>query len=278
MTGSNSPTAQYKNFTDRFKRDSESAASRASSFSGLPTWLKWMLYALAGMLLLTIVQSIGDTDRLTSTPVSREMLRWAVPVLLAGLGGLFAERSGIVNIGLEGMMILGMWFGAWGALQFGPWIGLAVGIGGGALGGLLHAVATVTFGVDQIISGVAINILAPASTRYLSQEVWGSPTQSPRIDGIGDWDLPFLAGGSIFGWESPDILLTIGKWEWWFVSDVADILRGLLRGPCLRCSSYRSALGCCGAPASVCGFEFQVKTHKLARPRASISICTDTSP
>ena len=233
MTGSNSPTAQYKNFTDRFKRDSESAASRASSFSGLPTWLKWMLYALAGMLLLTIVQSIGDTDRLTSTPVSREMLRWAVPVLLAGLGGLFAERSGIVNIGLEGMMILGMWFGVWGALQFGPWIGLAVGIGGGALGGLLHAVATVTFGVDQIISGVAINILAPASTRYLSQEVWGSPTQSPRIDGIGDWDLPFLAGGSIFGWESPDILLTIGKWEWWFVSDVADIFRGLLRGTSL---------------------------------------------
>ncbi len=94
-------------------------------------------------------------------------------------------------------------------------------------------VATVTFGVDQIISGVAINILAPASTRYLSQEVWGSPTQSPRIDGIGDWDVPFLAGGSVFGWESPDILLTIGKWEWWFVSDVADILRGLLRGTSL---------------------------------------------
>ena len=198
-----------------------------------PLWLKWMIYALLGILLLTIVQSIGDTDKLTSTPISREMLRWAVPVLLAGLGGLFAERSGIVNIGLEGMMILGMWFGAWGAIEFGPWIGLWVGVLGGALGGLLHAIATVSFGVDQIISGVAINILAPASTRYLSQEVWGSPTQSPRIDGIGDWDVPFLAGGSIFGWESPDLLLTIGKWEWWFISDVADLLRGLLRGTSL---------------------------------------------
>jgi simple sugar transport system permease protein len=202
-------------------------------FNSLPTAVKWMVYALLGMLLLTIVQSIGGTDKLTSAPISREMLRWALPVLLAGLGGLFAERSGVVNIGLEGMMILGMWFGAWGALEFGPWIGMFIGIAGGGLGGLLHAVATVTFGVDQIISGVAINILAPAGTRYLSQEVWGSPTQSPRIQGIGDWDVPFLAGGSIFGWESPDILLTVANWEWWYVSDVADFSRGLLRGTSL---------------------------------------------
>jgi simple sugar transport system permease protein len=202
-------------------------------FNSLPTAVKWMVYALLGMLLLTIVQSIGGTDKLTSAPISREMLRWALPVLLAGLGGLFADRSGVVNIGLEGMMILGMWFGAWGALQFGPWIGMFIGIAGGGLGGLLHALATVTFGVDQIISGVAINILAPAGTRYLSQEVWGSPTQSPRIQGIGDWDVPFLAGGSLFGWESPDILLTIAAWEWWFVSDVADFSRGLMRGTSL---------------------------------------------
>ena len=202
-------------------------------FNALPTAIKWMVYALLGILLLTVVQSIGDTDKLTSAPVSREMLRWTLPVLLAGLGGLFADRCGVVNIGLEGMMILGMWFGAWGALEFGPWIGMLIGIFGGALGGLLHAVATVTFGVDQIISGVAINILAPAGTRYLSQEVWGSPTQSPRTTGIGDWDVPFLAGGSIFGWESPDILLTIAQWEWWFVSDVADFSRGLLRNTSL---------------------------------------------
>jgi len=205
----------------------------SQSFAKLPTAVKWMLYALVGMLLLTIVQSIGGTDKLTAGPVSREMLRWALPVLLAGLGGLFAERAGVVNIGLEGMMILGMWFGAWGALEFGPWIGLAIGVLGGAIGGLLHAVATVTFGVDQIISGVAINILAPAGTRYLSQEVWGSPTQSPRLDGIGDWDVPFLAGGSLFGWDSPDLLLTVSKWELWFISDVADFSRGLLRGTSL---------------------------------------------
>ncbi len=201
--------------------------------NSLPAWARWMLYAALGVFVLTVVQSFSDTNRLTLTPTSREMVRWAVPVLLAGLGGLFSERAGIVNIGLEGMMILGMWFGAWGALQFGPWIGLLVGIAGGAVGGLLHALATITFGVDQIISGVAINILAPGATRFLSQEVWGSPTQSPRIDGIGDWDVPFLAGGSIFGWESPDILLTITQAELWFISDMSGLLRGLLRGTSL---------------------------------------------
>ncbi len=174
-------------------------------FNARPAWLKWMVYALAGILLLTIVQSIGDTDKLTSTPISREMLRWAIPVLLAGLGGLFAERAGIVNIGLEGMMILGMWFGAWGALEFGPWIGLLIGISGGALGGLLHAVATVTFGVDQIISGVAINILAPAITRYLSEEVAGVPSatlvrinpREPRVPGERHVSLPLGAAEAI---------------------------------------------------------------------------------
>ncbi len=231
------PTAQFndgvRKITDRFGLNRGGSPSPSTKRSRMPTAIKWMLYALAGMLLLTIVQSIGDTDKLTSAPISREMLRWSLPVLLAGLGGLFADRSGVVNIGLEGMMILGMWFGAWGALEFGPWMGLIIGVLGGASGGLLHAVATVTFGVDQIISGVAINILAPAGTRYLSQEVWGSPTQSPRVQGIGDWDVPFLAGGSIFGWDSPDILLTIANKEWWYISDIADFSRGLMRNTSL---------------------------------------------
>ena len=91
-----------------------------------------------------------------------------MPIGLAGLGGLWAERAGVVNIGLEGMMILGTWFGAWAGYQWGPWTGVAFGIIGGALGGLLHAIATVTFNVNHIVSGVAINILALGITRYLS--------------------------------------------------------------------------------------------------------------
>lgn len=195
----------------------------------MPAWARWMLYAAVGVLLLTIVQSISDTERLTQVSTSREMLRWAVPIFLAGLGGLFSERAGIVNIGLEGMLILGMWFGAWGSIEYGAWWGLLIGIAGGMIGGLLHAIATVTFQVDHIISGVAINILAPAITRYLSEEVWGSPTTSPQTAEVGKWDVPFLAGGTIFGWESPDWLLTVSQWEIWYVSDLAQLVRGLLR-------------------------------------------------
>ncbi|MGA0239548.1 MAG: ABC transporter permease [Acidimicrobiales bacterium] len=200
-----------------------------SRLETMPAWARWMLYAAAGVLLLTIVQSISDTERLTQVSTSREMLRWAVPIFLAGLGGLFSERAGIVNIGLEGMLILGMWFGAWGSIEYGAWWGLLIGIGGGMIGGLLHAIATVTFQVDHIISGVAINILAPAITRYLSEEVWGSPTTSPQTAEVGKWDVPFLAGGTIFGWESPDWLLTVSQWEIWYVSDLAQLVRGLLR-------------------------------------------------
>jgi ABC-type uncharacterized transport system permease subunit len=200
-----------------------------SRLETMPAWARWMLYAAAGVLLLTIVQSISDTERLTQVSTSREMLRWAVPIFLAGLGGLFSERAGIVNIGLEGMLILGMWFGAWGSIEYGAWWGLLIGIAGGMIGGLLHAIATVTFQVDHIISGVAINILAPAITRYLSEEVWGSPTTSPQTAEVGKWDVPFLAGGTIFGWESPDWLLTVSQWEIWYVSDLAQLVRGLLR-------------------------------------------------
>lgn len=200
-----------------------------SRLETMPAWARWMLYAAAGVLLLTIVQSISDTERLTQVSTSREMLRWAVPIFLAGLGGLFSERAGIVNIGLEGMLILGMWFGAWGSIEYGAWWGLLIGIAGGMIGGLLHAIATVTFQVDHIISGVAINILAPTITRYLSEEVWGSPTTSPQTAEVGKWDVPFLAGGTIFGWESPDWLLTVSQWEIWYVSDLAQLVRGLLR-------------------------------------------------
>jgi general nucleoside transport system permease protein len=202
-------------------------------YGAFPTWLRYSLAAAAGILVLTIVQSLepGGLARLTSQTASGAMLRWGVPILLAGLGGLYSERAGVVNIGLEGMMVLGTWFGAWGVLHGGPWLGLLYGLVGGALGGLLHAVATVTFKVDHIVSGVAINILAPGVVRFLSSELFtdfagGSITQSPSIAPLGNVTLPFLAGGNLFGWKTPDILGAIARWEIFFISDMATFARG----------------------------------------------------
>ncbi|MGB1489945.1 MAG: ABC transporter permease [Acidimicrobiales bacterium] len=198
--------------------------------SKVPAWVRWPVFAAFGILVLTLVQELGqnETSRLTATSTSQAMLRWCVPILLAGLGGLFSERAGVINIGLEGMMILGMWFGAWGAFNYGPYWGLLIGAIGGAIGGLLHAIATVGFGVDHIISGVAINILAPFAARFLSSEIFtqyqgGSITQSPRVESAGELTLPFLAGG----WGTPNLFKAMRNTDIPWLSDIGSVLLGL---------------------------------------------------
>lgn len=175
-------------------------------FTALRGWARYSLAAALGILVLSFVQAMepGGLERLTSENASGAMLRWSMPILLAGLGGLFAERAGVVNIGLEGMMVLGTWAGAYGYLHGGIWMAILVGLLGGAVGGLVHAIATVTFKVDHIVSGVAINILAPGLVRFLSQYAFagasgGSITQSPVIHGLPLVTVPFLAGGDLFG-------------------------------------------------------------------------------
>jgi ABC-type uncharacterized transport system permease subunit len=194
----------------------------AERWKALANWARWALMAAAGVLILTIVQSFSGTDLLTTPNASSGMLRWAMPIMLAGLGGLFSERVGVINIGLEGMMILGTWCGAIGAFEFGPWGGLICGLIGGALGGLLHAIATVQFGVDHIISGVAINILAPGLARFLSDRFFpqrgGSISQSPRVDGLGTFTVPGLS----------ELFEKIDGWGIFFLSDMAGLLEGLV--------------------------------------------------
>ncbi len=204
------------------------------AYRNAPAWLRWPIVAALGILVLAIVQSVGDTTLLTSSNSSSAMLKWSMPILLAGLGGLVSERAGIVNIGLEGMMILGTWFGAYGAFNWGPWWGIAAGLLGGALGGLIHAIATVSFGVDHIVSGVAINVLfgAGGATRYLSDQVFtgydgGAITQSPRVDRVGTFTMPFLSGGNIGSWETPDLLGWLDERSWFFISDMGRLLKGL---------------------------------------------------
>ncbi|MFD7876139.1 ABC transporter permease [Streptomyces sp. NPDC059766] len=192
--------------------------------SGRRMSLPVLLLVIAGVLVLTsIVRLITGADGITSTGQMSTALRLAVPIGLAGLGGLWAERSGVVNIGLEGMMILGTWFGAWAGYQWGPWVGVAFGIIGGALGAVLHAIATVTFNVNHIVSGVAVNILALGTTRYLSKFTFenapeGSAKQSPPIDSLGTFDIPGLS----------DWLNTLNEKHWFLVSDIAGLVGGLI--------------------------------------------------
>jgi simple sugar transport system permease protein len=131
------------------------------------------LGALGLLVLLSVVRVVSGAEDVTSSGTFGAALRLAVPIGLAGLGGLWAERAGVVNIGLEGMLILGTWFGAYVGFLHGPWWGVVAGLLAGAVGGLLHAVATVSFGVDHIVSGVAINLLGAGVAQYLSQVFYG---------------------------------------------------------------------------------------------------------
>ena len=163
-------------------------------------------------------------NTLTSTNTAQTALRLALPILLAALGGLWAERAGVVNIGLEGMMILGTWGAAWGAYHGGPWLGLVAAMVGGALGGLLHAVATVTFNVNHIVSGVAINLLGLGIAKYLStlifQPLSGNPRQSPTVPTFDTYSATFLS----------DWLSDLEKQQRVGISDAAGLINGLVTG------------------------------------------------
>ena len=194
--------------------------------------MKILRYAVMLVFVLASIRLITGASDLTSTGTASAALLLSVPIVLAALGGLFSERAGVVNIGLEGMMIMGAWAGGLIGAQHGPWAGLLAAVVFGSVGALLHAIATVTFGVDHVVSGVAINIIAAGLVRYLStlmykSGAWPGPSQSPGIETIPLNGLPVLSGGQFFGWKSPDLLGSIANLNWFFVSDLAAILRGL---------------------------------------------------
>jgi general nucleoside transport system permease protein len=131
------------------------------------------------------------------------MLRYATPLAFASLGGLFSERSGVVNIGLEGMMLTGAFFTVWGADETGTWtLGLVIGIAAGGLMGLLHAFFSVSLRADQIVGGTAINFIALGLTSYLFVKLYGSQGTPSDISTIPGVHLGFLGHGffgQVFG-------------------------------------------------------------------------------
>lgn len=194
--------------------------------------MKILRYATMLVFVLASIRVITGASDLTSTGTASAALLLSVPIVLAALGGLFSERAGVVNIGLEGMMIMGAWAGGYIGSQHGPWLGLLAAMIFGSVGALVHAIATVSFGVDHVVSGVAINIIAAGLVRYLStlmykSGAWPGPSQSPGIETIPLNGLPVLSGGQYFGWKSPDLLGSVANLNWFFVSDLAAILRGL---------------------------------------------------
>ena len=127
-------------------------------------------------------------------------IRNATPLVFAALGGMFSERSGVVNIGLEGLMLISAFAGVVGAFLSGSAVvALGFALAAGLVFALIHALMCVTFEADQIISGTAINLLALGGTGFLMVSVFGTGGTSPRVEGFGDVPIPLLSAIPVVG-------------------------------------------------------------------------------
>jgi ABC-type uncharacterized transport system permease subunit len=182
--------------------------------------VRYLLIGAVALLSVALVRVITGADEIDSEGSLRAAIVATCPILLAAMGGLWSERAGVVNIGLEGQMLLGSWGGAYFTYYYNPWIGLLGAIGFGVLGGLVHALATVTFGVDHIVSGVAINLISLGLTTYLAEAFFtdldsqyghGGAQQLTGIEKPPNITIPGLADGAA----------NLADKHWFVISDVA---------------------------------------------------------
>ena len=167
-------------------------------------------FGLVGIL-LGVLSTRASQSNLSQVVVWSALLSatlvWATPLTFAAIGGMFSERSGVVNIGLEGMMLAGAFFAALGADKFGHWwMGLVCAAVAGGAFAAVHAFMAIQLRADQIVSGTAINFLALGVTGYFFIDIYGengTPGDMPRIPDI-DEHTRVIGGlvkhfGSVFG-------------------------------------------------------------------------------
>ncbi len=142
------------------------------------------------------------------------MVRIAIPIGFAALAGVLSERAGVINMGLEGMMLLGSFFSVVGSYASGnAWVGLLTGMLAGLVLGLMHATLTIGFKCEHLLSGVGINILADGLSIVLLQIIWNTKGKSSIVAGLGKISLPVIDRipviKDIFGTISPLFVLLL---------------------------------------------------------------------
>ena len=152
-------------------------------------------------------REVETIDDVLTAGLFAATLRFATPLAFAALGGIFSERAGVVNIGLEGMMLVGAFFAIWGAVWSGTWVvGILTAMLFGALLALIHAVFSIHLRADQIVSGFAVNLLALGLTGFLFSEIYpggieGDVSRVPDVELRFLYDIPAVGdfAGDVFG-------------------------------------------------------------------------------
>jgi ABC-type uncharacterized transport system permease subunit len=153
-------------------------------------YMNLLFYISVALFMFIMFVVVFDINQKT---LFRQIFTIGVPIGYCALAGLYSEKSGVVNIGLEGMMLAGA-FVAVAVTYFtnDPWAGVVGSIVAGILMGLLHAVASIKYRADQVVVGVAINLLAAASTALGLIFIWDSRGNSDRVIEIQELTIPFI--------------------------------------------------------------------------------------
>jgi general nucleoside transport system permease protein len=159
---------------------------------------------------LAIHSSKGNLEEVFDASLIASMLVFATPLTFGAIGGMFSERSGVVNVALEGMMLMGAFFGIYGADKTGSWfLGILIAMLSGALLALVHAFFAIHLRADQIVGGIAINFLALGVTGYFFYQLYHGANISPNIPRIPNVSIPWVKDQEFIGPAFGDLNLLI---------------------------------------------------------------------
>jgi simple sugar transport system permease protein len=163
-----------------------------------------------GLGLLATRSSTANLQVVFASDLIAQVFVFATPLTFGALGGMVSERSGVVNVGLEGMMLMGAFWGVYGADKGGSWVvGILTAVVAGGLFGLLHAVWAIHLRANQIISGMAINFLALGVTGYFFEQLYGNQNIPSGVSTIPNVAIPGIDHMAYLGRAIGDLNLLI---------------------------------------------------------------------
>ena len=153
-----------------------------------------------GLGILATRSGVGNLNAVFNAALIGQMFAFSTPLVFGAIAGMFSERSGVVNIGLEGMMLMGAFWGVYGADKGGSWVvGLLVGAGAGALLALVYAYFAIHLRADQIVGGTAVNFLALGITGYFFFQLYHGNYVSQGVSTIPNIKIPWISGLHFLG-------------------------------------------------------------------------------